>query len=135
MGSETRNLFDLTGKVAVVTGGNRGIGLGMARGLARSGAAISVWARDEARNESAAEELAMLGAEVQTIGCDVSSERAVEYWKAGQRYPENAKMVLMGLDALLRRRRIPKQRRYAPGARKRGSAQGLERRHTYPGRA
>jgi NAD(P)-dependent dehydrogenase (short-subunit alcohol dehydrogenase family) len=78
MGSETRNLFDLTGKVAVVTGGNRGIGLGMARGLARSGAAISVWARDEARNESAAEELATLGTEVQTISCDVSSERAVE---------------------------------------------------------
>ncbi len=78
MGSGTKSLFDLSGKVAVVTGGNRGIGFGMARGLARSGAAISLWARDEARNEAAAKELATSGVEVQTVGCDVSSERAVE---------------------------------------------------------
>lgn len=45
---------------------------------------------------------------------------AVQKWKAGQRRPANAKMVLAGLDALLRRRRVPKQRRYAPGARRRG---------------
>ena len=78
MGSETKSLFDLSGKVAVVTGGNRGIGLGMARGLARAGAAISLWARDEARNEVAAKELGTLGVEVHTVSCDVSSERAVE---------------------------------------------------------
>jgi len=50
----------------------------MARGLARAGASLSLWARDEARNEEAAKELATWGVEIQTIGCDVSSERAVE---------------------------------------------------------
>ena len=43
--------------------------------------------------------------------------RAIDHWQAGRRYPENAKMVLMGLDALLKRKRIPKQRRYAKGSR------------------
>ena len=41
--------FDLTGKVAIVTGGNGGIGLGMARGLAQAGAAIAVVGRNEAK--------------------------------------------------------------------------------------
>jgi len=70
-------LFDLSGKTIVVTGGNRGIGLGMARGLAKQGAALSLWSRDEARNAEAAHELEALGAEVQTICCDVSSEQGV----------------------------------------------------------
>jgi 2-deoxy-D-gluconate 3-dehydrogenase len=55
-------MFDLAGKVAVVTGGNRGIGLGIARGLAKAGAALSIWSRDEARNEEARRELMDLGA-------------------------------------------------------------------------
>jgi len=67
-------MFDLTGKVAVVTGGNRGIGLGIARGLAKAGAALSIWSRDEARNEEARRELAELGAQVETQCCDVSRE-------------------------------------------------------------
>ena len=45
--------------------------------------------------------------------------RAVAYWRDGERYPENAKPVLMALDALLKRKRIPKQRRYAKGSRRR----------------
>ena len=43
--------------------------------------------------------------------------KAVDHWQAGRRYPQNTKMVLMGLDHLLKRKRIPKQRRYAPGSR------------------
>ena len=43
----------------------------------------------------------------------------VRRWLSGDRYPENVKMVLMGLDALTRRKRIPKQRRYGPESRKR----------------
>lgn len=69
--------FDLRGRVAVVTGGNRGIGLGMANALADAGAAISIWARDEATTERAAAEIAAQGVEVHSVRCDVSSEADV----------------------------------------------------------
>ena len=71
-------LFDLTGKVAVVTGGNRGIGLGMARGVAKGGAAVAVWGRDPEYNRRAVRELRNLGAQAVGIGCDVTSEEQVE---------------------------------------------------------
>ena len=50
-------MFDLSGRVAVVTGGNGGIGLGMARGLAKAGARIAIWARNEAKNAAAVADL------------------------------------------------------------------------------
>ena len=71
-------MFDLTGKVVVVTGGNRGIGLGMARGLAKAGATLSLWSRDEARNAEAAKEIEALGARVTTEECDVAQEADVQ---------------------------------------------------------
>lgn len=51
------NLFDLTGKVAIVTGGNGGIGLGMAQGLAGAGARVVLSGRDKAKGAKAAAEL------------------------------------------------------------------------------
>lgn len=71
------SMFDLSGRVAVVTGGNGGIGLGLARGLAQAGAKLSIWARNRDKCEAAARELESLGAEVSTLGCDVSSEEEV----------------------------------------------------------
>ncbi len=65
-------LFDLTGRVAVVTGGNGGIGLGMARGLAAAGAAVAVAARNRAKSEAAMAELAALGAEAAFVALDVA---------------------------------------------------------------
>src|SRR6478672_9550475 len=54
-------LFDLSGRVAIVTGGNGGIGLGMAKGLAAAGAAVVVAARNREKAEGAVTELTVLG--------------------------------------------------------------------------
>ena len=55
------DMFDLTGRVGVVTGGNRGIGLGFAIGLAKAGASVAIWSRDEERNASAVAVLSEYG--------------------------------------------------------------------------
>jgi 2-deoxy-D-gluconate 3-dehydrogenase len=69
--------FDLTGRVAVVTGGNGGIGLGMARGLASAGAAIVVAGRNHGKSEKAVEEIRALGVEAVAIEVDVADEASV----------------------------------------------------------
>jgi 2-dehydro-3-deoxy-D-gluconate 5-dehydrogenase len=69
--------FDLTGKVAIVTGGNGGIGLGMARGLAEAGAAIAVVGRNEAKSNAAVAELRQCGVKVISITADVTDKAAV----------------------------------------------------------
>jgi len=69
--------FDLDGRVGLVTGGTSGIGLGMARGLARAGARVALWGRDRAKGEAAAKELESLGVEAASFVCDVGSEERV----------------------------------------------------------
>ena len=69
--------FNLTGHVALITGGNGGIGLGMARGLARAGAAIAVWGRNADKNAAAVAELAGLGAAAHGFQVDVTDEQQV----------------------------------------------------------
>jgi len=71
-------LFDLTGKTAVITGGNGGIGLGCARGLAASGANIAIWARDSDKNLHAVEELKELGVSARSYQVDVTSRSELE---------------------------------------------------------
>ncbi len=66
--------FDLTGRVALVTGGNGGIGLGMATGLAEAGAAIAVVGRNPAKGEAAVQQLRALGVDSAFIAADVSDE-------------------------------------------------------------
>ena len=70
-------MFDLEGRVALVTGGNGGIGLGLARGLARCGAAVMVAGRDAAKNAAAVEELSALGAKADSVVADITDEAAV----------------------------------------------------------
>jgi len=69
--------FDLTGKVALVTGGNGGIGLGMATALAEAGADIAIWGTNPAKNEAARAALAATGRQVLALQCDVAEEAEV----------------------------------------------------------
>ena len=70
-------LFDITGKVAIVTGGNGGIGLGMARGLAAQGAAIIVAGRNAEKSAAAVAELVAQGATASAFAVDVKDEAQV----------------------------------------------------------
>jgi len=70
--------FDLTGKVALVTGGNGGIGLGMAEAVAKAGASVCIWGTNVAKNASAAEQLRAHGGKVEALRCDVSDEAATD---------------------------------------------------------
>jgi NAD(P)-dependent dehydrogenase (short-subunit alcohol dehydrogenase family) len=69
--------FDLTGHIALVTGGNGGIGLGMAMALAEAGADIAIWGTNPAKNETAAEQLRKTGRRVLASVCDVREEGQV----------------------------------------------------------
>ena len=69
--------FDLTGKTAVVTGGNGGIGLGMAEGLAAAGADVAIWGRNADKNAAALERLKAHGTRVEALEVDVADEQAV----------------------------------------------------------
>ncbi|HTT41172.1 MAG TPA: glucose 1-dehydrogenase [Burkholderiales bacterium] len=71
-------MFDLKGKVAIVTGGNGGIGLGMARGLAGAGARVVVAARNADKSNVAVRELRALGSDSLAVGVDVNDERSVD---------------------------------------------------------
>ncbi len=72
-------LFDLTGKVALVTGGNSGIGLGFAKGLARHGADVCIWGTNAEKNAAAEEKLKQYGGNVLALQCDVGDQDAVEF--------------------------------------------------------
>ncbi len=71
---KSRELFDLQGRVAIVTGGNGGIGLGIAEGLAGAGANVMVAARKKAKSEAAAKQLSAVGPKAASIEADVASE-------------------------------------------------------------
>jgi len=73
-----KQLFDLTGRVAVVSGGSMGLGRQMAEGLAEMGANLVLCARKKERCEEAAESLRSLGVQVLALGCDVKDKAAIQ---------------------------------------------------------
>ena len=68
---------DLSGKVFIVTGGNGGIGLGIAEGIAKEEGSVAVWARNQSKNKKAVETLERFGTKATSYVCDVSSEEEV----------------------------------------------------------
>lgn len=70
-------MFDLTGRIAIVTGGNGGIGFGLARGLARAGASVAIAARNEEKSAAAASEIAEAGGTALAVAADVTSEDSI----------------------------------------------------------
>src|SRR5450759_1527205 len=68
--------FDLGGRVAIVTGGNGGIGLGMATGLAQAGAALVIAGRNAGKNAAAVKALEALGAKAAAVEADVTGQAA-----------------------------------------------------------
>jgi NAD(P)-dependent dehydrogenase (short-subunit alcohol dehydrogenase family) len=74
----TYDAFNLTGKVALVTGGNSGIGLGMADAMARAGADVCIWGSNPDKNAAAASQLEAHGTRVLALQVDVGDEAAVD---------------------------------------------------------
>ncbi|HVM99440.1 MAG TPA: glucose 1-dehydrogenase [Caulobacteraceae bacterium] len=88
-------LFDLSGRVALVTGGNGGIGLGMARGLAKAGASLVIAGRNPEKNKAAVAELTRLGASCSGVEVDVADETAC------RALPDEARAKFGRLDVLI----------------------------------
>ena len=82
------NGLDLGGKVALVTGGNGGIGLGMAEGMAAAGADVVIWGSNPQKNSAAEEKLRGHGRRVLAQRCDVADEQQVDACFAEDQLPD-----------------------------------------------
>ncbi len=89
------NPFDLKGKTALVTGGNGGIGLGMAKGLAQAGATVAIAGRDTKKNADALAQLREIGVTAIAVKADLKDE------KACRRMVDEAAQKLGRLDILV----------------------------------
>ena len=71
-------MIDLTGTCTVVTGGNGGVGLGLAHGIARGGGDVAVWARNPEKSQAAVAELSSHGIVARAFRCDIADRPSVE---------------------------------------------------------
>jgi NAD(P)-dependent dehydrogenase (short-subunit alcohol dehydrogenase family) len=97
-----RELFDLSGKVAVVTGGSRGLGLEIAEGLAEAGARLAITARRRQWLDPAEQHLAGLGADVLAVEADVADPEGV------RRTVDDAVSRFGGIDILVNNGGLPR---------------------------
>lgn len=74
----TKEIFDLGGHVALVTGGNGGLGLAMAKGLGKAGASVAIWGRNVDKNAAATAELKAMGFDTAAFACDVTDASSAE---------------------------------------------------------
>src|SRR2546425_11938890 len=115
------SIFDLSGRVAVITGGNGGIGLGIAQALAAAGCNVSIWGRNAEKNSNAAATMAGCAGKVDTRICDVSDAASVNSAMAAtlERFGRvdgcfaNAGIGGGGRDALFDRPQTQGRRRFA----------------------
>ncbi len=70
-------MIDLSGKTFIVTGGNGGIGLGMAEGIVAAGGSVVIWGRNDKKNQVAVDQLTALGGQATAHVCDVADEAQV----------------------------------------------------------
>src|SRR3954462_501615 len=78
IGKTIMSIFDLTGRVAVITGGNGGIGLGIAQALAAAGCSVSIWGRNADKNKNALASMAGSAGKLDSFVCDVSNPASVK---------------------------------------------------------
>ena len=103
--------FDLSGRAALVTGGNGGIGLGMARGLAKAGANIAIAARDEAKMAAARTELESFGVKVITIAFDAGDRDSIHAC-VDKAAPDLGQLDILVVNAGINIRKMPQD--FAP---------------------
>ncbi|MBX2877626.1 MAG: SDR family NAD(P)-dependent oxidoreductase, partial [Saprospiraceae bacterium] len=72
------DIFKLDGKVALITGGNSGIGLAYAKGLVKAGARVAIWGRNNSKNTAAVEALQELNGDVAAFVCDITDQSQVD---------------------------------------------------------
>src|SRR5258707_13189914 len=77
-GNTPMSIFDLSGRVAVITGGNGGIGLGIAQALAAAGCNVSIWGRNADKNRNAAATMAGCAGKADARVCDVTDPASVK---------------------------------------------------------
>lgn len=100
--SSTSSPFELRGRVAVITGGNRGIGRSIALGMARAGASIAVLARSEEKNSQVLAELKAIGVPAMALHLDVTARETLSGATAA------VEAALGGIDILVKNAGAPR---------------------------